>query len=100
MFREAYRRDNEKIKPDPALLRHLEAKMDQAQQAAVPNAAAAPPLRRRWMKPAVAVAACLAVLIAAGIGTGRWGLIALGVLFLAGTAVLAAHKLCRRKKRK
>ena len=72
MFREAYRRDNEKIKPDPALLRHLEAKMDQAQQAAVPNAAAAPPLRRRWMKPAVAVAACLAVLIAAGIAYSGW----------------------------
>ena len=40
------------------------------------------------------------LVIRVGVGTGRWGLIALGVLFLAGTAVLAAHKLCRRKKRK
>ena len=40
------------------------------------------------------------LVIRVGFGTGRWGLIALGVLFLAGTAVLAAHKLCRRKKRK
>ena len=29
----------------------------------------------------------------------RWGLIVLGVLFLAGTAVLMVHKLRRRKKR-
>ena len=35
-----------------------------------------------------------------GIRTGRWGLIVVGVLFLAGTAVLVAHKLRQRKKRK
>ena len=34
-----------------------------------------------------------------GLRTGRWGLIVLGVLFLAGTAVLTAYKLRRRKKR-
>ena len=39
-------------------------------------------------------------LIAAGVGTGRWGLAVIGVLFLAGTAALTVHKLRRRKKRK
>ena len=36
---------------------------------------------------------------AAGIGTGRWGLIVLGALFLACTAGMAVHKLRQRRKR-
>ena len=39
------------------------------------------------------------LVIRVGVGTGRWGLIALGALFLAGTAVLVVQKLCRRKER-
>ena len=39
------------------------------------------------------------LLIAAGIGTGRWGLIVLGALFLTGTAGMAVHKLRQRRKR-
>ena len=38
------------------------------------------------------------LLIAAGTGTGRWGLTGIGVLFLAGTAVLTVHKLRKRKQ--
>ena len=61
------------------------------------------PLWARILLGAVLLALCLGLsglLMAAGIGTGRWGLTVLGALFLAGTAVLAAHKLRRRKKRK
>ena len=61
------------------------------------------PLWARILLGAVLLALCLGLsglLMAAGIGTGRWGLTALGALFLAGAAVLAAHKLRRRKKRK
>ena len=38
------------------------------------------------------------LLMAAGIGTGSWGLTVLGALFLAGTAGMAAHKLRQRRK--
>ena len=39
------------------------------------------------------------LLMAAGIGTGSWGLTALGVVFLACTAGMVLHKLRRRRKR-
>ena len=60
------------------------------------------PLWARILLGAVLLALCLGLsglLMAAGIGTGRWGLTVLGALFLAGTAVLAAHKLRRRKRK-
>ena len=34
-----------------------------------------------------------------GIRTGRWGLIVVGVLFLAGTAVLVGRRLRQRKRK-
>ena len=61
------------------------------------------PLWARILLGAVLLALCLGLsglLMAAGIGTGRWGLTVLGALFLAGAAVLTAHKLHQRKKRK
>ena len=60
------------------------------------------PLWVRILLTAVLLALLLGVsglLIAAGIGTGRWGLIVLGALFLAGTAGMAVHKLRQRRKR-
>ena len=61
------------------------------------------PLWVRILLTAVLLALFLGVsglLIAAGIGTGRWGLIVLGVLFLVITAGMAAHKLRQRKKKR
>ena len=60
------------------------------------------PLWVRILLTAVLLALFLGIsglLIAAGIGTGRWGLIVLGALFLAGTAGMAVHKLRQRRKR-
>ena len=60
------------------------------------------PLWVRILLTAVLLALFLGVsglLIAAGIGTGRWGLIVLGVLFLVFTAGMTAHKLRRRKRK-
>ena len=39
------------------------------------------------------------LLMAAGIGTGRWGLTVLGALFLVFTAGMTARKLRRRKRK-
>ena len=39
------------------------------------------------------------LVIRVGVGTGRWGLIALGALFLAGTAVLVGRRLRQRKRK-
>ena len=60
------------------------------------------PLWVRILLTAVLLALFLGIsglLIAAGIGTGRWGLIVLGALFLACTAGMAVHKLRQRRKR-
>ena len=60
------------------------------------------PLWARILLGAVLLALFLGIsglLIAAGIGTGRWGLIVLGALFLACTAGMAVHKLRQRRKR-
>ena len=60
------------------------------------------PLWVRILLGAVLLALFLGIsglLIAAGIGTGRWGLIVLGALFLACTAGMAVHKLRQRRKR-
>ena len=60
------------------------------------------PLWVRILLGAVLLALFLGIsglLIAAGIGTGRWGLIVLGALFLTGTAGMAVHKLRQRRKR-
>ena len=60
------------------------------------------PLWARILLGAVLLALCLGLsglLMAAGIGTGRWGLTVLGALFLAGAAVLTVHKLRRRKRK-
>ena len=60
------------------------------------------PLWVRILLTAVLLALFLGIsglLMAAGIGTGRWGLIVLGSLFLAGTAGMAVHKLRQRRKR-
>ncbi|HIZ19274.1 MAG TPA: beta-propeller domain-containing protein [Firmicutes bacterium] len=65
MFRDAYRRDNKKIRPDEALLCQLEWKMQQAQQEK-PAETARGGRRRRWVRPTIAAAACLAVLVSAG----------------------------------
>ena len=60
------------------------------------------PLWVRILLTAVLLALFLGIsglLLAAGIGTGRWGLIVLGALFLACTAGMAVHKLRQRRKR-
>ena len=60
------------------------------------------PLWARILLGAVLLALFLGLsglLMAAGIGTGRWGLIVVGVLFLAGTAVLVGRRLRQRKRK-
>ena len=60
------------------------------------------PLWVRILLTAVLLALFLGIsglLMAAGIGTGRWGLIVLGALFLACTAGMAVRKLRQRRKR-
>ena len=60
------------------------------------------PLWARILLGAVLLALFLGIsglLIAADIGTGSWGLIVLGALFLACTAGMAVHKLRQRRKR-
>ena len=60
------------------------------------------PLWARILLGAVLLALFLGIsglLMAAGIGTGSWGLTVLGVVFLACTAGMVLHKLHRRRKR-
>lgn len=60
------------------------------------------PLWLRLLLAAVLLAFSLGLsllLIGAGVGTGNWLLAAVGVLFLAGGAVLVLHKLRKRKRK-
>ena len=60
------------------------------------------PLWLRLLLAAVMLAFFLGLsllLIGAGTGTGNWWLTAVGVLFLAGGAVLVLHRLRKRKRK-
>ncbi len=71
MFEDAYRRDNDKIKPDEALLRHLEVRMQDTQKEEK-SRPAGKKSRRRWALAMTATASCAAVLLAAGAGYFGW----------------------------
>lgn len=68
MFEDAYRRDNDRIQPDEALLRHLEVQMRDAEQ----ERPADKKPRRRWTRMTTALVSCAAVLFAAGTGYFGW----------------------------
>lgn len=66
MFREKYRADNEKIKPDKALLKYLSVRMKDAAVSEV-KPEAGQTQKRRALRAFVAVAACFALLFGGGL---------------------------------
>ena len=68
MFRDKYKLDNQKIKPDKALIRYLSARMkDAASDPSERQSHPAEPKKKRGiLHTAAAIAACLAIFISAG----------------------------------
>lgn len=77
MFKDSYHQDNEKITPDESLLKYLAHQMHEIEEGRAQNDAEPPadnvtPLKppkrfkQPWVRAAVAVAACLAIVLTAG----------------------------------